>query len=775
MKKHNKFLSVLLTATLMFGLVACGNAENEDSTKNSVNGNGEQTEASESAGEVNGRFIESQVELPEGIAEIKGIAKLSDGSLEAAAVSSQTGKDCLLTSADEGGNWQVKEIESLNANYITNVAIRNDGTVAYVGYFNEDEAKEGTDIMGTEGLKLVSKDGNVQKVDFALPQSEDTSAESGMVTQMAFDEDGNLIIQDLQSRFFAVNTETGELTELYSGDGEYIPYFGTAGNRVYAVSESGMKIFSGKDGSMAEEDSVLNEMAKKNAEPTAILGYLPVIMTKGMEENSLVYANHEGVYYHSENGSVSEQLINGEFCSLSDTTLALAGIVMLNEKSYLISALDSMGNVKLLKYIYDENASSVPEKQLQVYALEDSNLLRQAIAVFQAKNPDTFVQVEIGISEENGVTTEDALRTLNTEILAGKGPDILILDGMPVDSYVEKGILADIKSILDEVESADGMFVNIKNAYEDNGSIYCMPCRFKISLIAGSNEAVETGNVEGLLNYGKTIKEEGKKVFSVNGAANMLEELFQIKSAGWLNEEGAIEQSKLEMYLKTAKEMYDLNGNSQTAGNEEVYTFSTTNGYNLGTFSAYGIERLTKKSRISFGTLANIYELKDMLSIEKQLDGTYGMFINEEAKSFVPYLMAGVVSGKEGEQQVQEFMKTIFGKECGMQSESGFPTNRAAYEALCQRELENAENGEEVSVEFSTEEGTMTTYTVCNLTQEDLDSLTEKLESMTTPVITDSIIRDLIITEGCKYLEGEQSLEETSGAIMQKVNLYLSE
>ena len=116
MKKHNKFLSVLLTATLMFGLVACGNAENEDSTKNSVNGNREQTESSESAGEVNGRFIESQVELPEGIAEIKGIAKLSDGILEEAAVSRHTGNDCLLTSADEGGNWQVKEIDSLNAN-----------------------------------------------------------------------------------------------------------------------------------------------------------------------------------------------------------------------------------------------------------------------------------------------------------------------------------------------------------------------------------------------------------------------------------------------------------------------------------------------------------------------------------------------------------------------------------------------------------------------------------------------------------------------------------
>ena len=46
---------------------------------------------------------------------------------------------------------------------------------------------------------------------------------------------------------------------------------------------------------------------------------------------------------------------------------------------------------------------------------------------------------------------------------------------------------------------------------------------------------------------------------------------------------------------------------------------------------------------------------------------------------------------------------------------------------------------------------------------------------MTSPVITDRIIQDLIITEGSKYLEGNQTLEETSAAIMQKVNLYLSE
>lgn len=783
MKKHNKFISALLTVTLMFGLVACGSAGNGKGEKNSDLQNTENSET------IKGRFIESQVDLPEGVNEIRAAGKLEDGTLELAGNMGQTFKDCLLTSTDEGESWQVKELEDLDYSYIISVAIRKDGTVAYVGYFNEDTQNDSSGSSESVGVKLVSKEGEVKKVDFTLPENEDASYTDeiviasteeteqedavndvkNMATQAAFDEDGSLIIEDLYSKFYKLDTETGELTELYSGEEEYIPYFGIAGSSVYAAAQSGMKIFDSKDGSMAAADSVLDEVAMKNQDSSAE-GDLPVVMTKGMEENSLVYANHQGVFYHLENGSVSEQLINGELCSLSDITLVLAGIVMINEKNYLISAKDSMGNTKILKYEYDENASSVPEKQLRVYALEDSNLLRQVVVNFQSAHPDTFVKVEIGISQENSITAEDALRTLNTDILAGKGPDVLILDGMPVDRYIEKGILADIKGLLDEIDASEGMFSNIKNSYENNGSIYCMPCRFKIPVIEGEKEAVETGSAEGLLNYGKSIKEEGKRVFSVKGTSNILEELFQVESAAWLNSEGTLEQSKLEAYLETAKAMYDLDNDSKKVETAEIYSYPVLNGYNLGSVSSLG--RLTKENQISFGTLASNYELKDLLSIEKQLGGTYGIFCNQETKGFVPYLTAGVVSGKEKEQDVQEFIKTMFSKECGMQSESGFPVNKAAYNELCQEELEK-ETGE--SVAFCAEDGVMTGYDLSPLTQKDINTLTENIESMTTPIITDRIIHDLVITEGSKYLEGDQTLQETSAAIMQKVNLYLSE
>lgn len=800
MKKHKKIISILMATVLMFGLVACGNSENEDNPEN------EET-VTENTEAIKGRYIESQVKLPDGVNEIHAAAKLSDGSLELVGKIGQIGTDCILTSTDGGENWQVKELEPLNYSYISNVAIRNDGTVAYLGYFEEDGQDGSSDLSEREGLKLVSKEGKIQKIDFALPQNQKASGEDGktfqvvlnedeaesagieegmeeegemaggdnLVTQAAFDEEGSLIIEDLFSTFYNVNTETGELDKIYAGEDEMISYFGMAGNRVYAVNESGMKIFSGEDGSEAEGDSVLDELAKKYAEGSATPGYLPLIMTKGIEENSLVYANHQGVFYHLENGSVSEQLINGELCSLSDTSLALAGIVMINEKSYLISAMDSMGNSKILKYVYDEKASSVPEKQLKVYALEDSNLLRQAVANFQTTHQDTFVKVEIGISEENSVTAEDALRTLNTDILAGKGPDVLILDGMPVDSYIEKGILADIKGLLDEIDNSDGLFSNIKNCYEENGSIYCMPCRFKIPVIAGSKEAVETGRAEELINYGKSVKEEGKQVFGINGINDILGELYQAESAGWLNSEGGIEQSKLESYLKTAKEMYDLDCDSEILLSEERYVYGATSyGYFLGSISSSSMERLLKESQIAVGTLASPYELKDLLSIEKQLGGTYDIFRGEEAKGFVPYLQAGIVSGKEGEQDVQEFIKTLFSKECGIQSESGFPVNKAAYQEICQKEIEKGDE-ENTSIAMCTEDGTMISYEHTPLTQKEIDVLTEQIESMTAPIITDRIIQELVMEEGSKYLAGDQSFGETSAAIMQKVNLYLSE
>ena len=43
-------------------------------------------------------------------------------------------------------------------------------------------------------------------------------------------------------------------------------------------------------------------------------------------------------------------------------------------------------------------------------------------------------------ADQDGNVSEDTIRALNTEILGGRGADVLILDGLPGKAYQEKGI-----------------------------------------------------------------------------------------------------------------------------------------------------------------------------------------------------------------------------------------------------------------------------------------------------------------------------------------------
>ena len=88
------------------------------------------------------------------------------------------------------------------------------------------------------------------------------------------------------------------------------------------------------------------------------------------------------------------------------------------------------------------------------------------------------MNLEIGMSGEDSVTVSDALRTLNTDIMAGKGPDILILDGMPVENYIQKGLLEDITDTVESADQEDGLFENIMKTYERDDKIYAVPLGF---------------------------------------------------------------------------------------------------------------------------------------------------------------------------------------------------------------------------------------------------------------------------------------------------------
>ncbi len=90
-----------------------------------------------------------------------------------------------------------------------------------------------------------------------------------------------------------------------------------------------------------------------------------------------------------------EQLADGALTNLGDPSKAPAWMSRNEDGSFLIFYRDGA----LCSYVYDPDISAVPEQLLTIYTLYDNETVRQAISCYRAENPDTFIRLEIGVSE----------------------------------------------------------------------------------------------------------------------------------------------------------------------------------------------------------------------------------------------------------------------------------------------------------------------------------------------------------------------------------------
>ncbi|MCD8355792.1 MAG: hypothetical protein LUE11_04390 [Clostridia bacterium] len=749
MRKNKRKFALLLAATMLTGLLAgCGGSEETPQT------------------EETGRFSETEIALPEGISDMQTMAKLDDGSLEVIASNSDT--YCILRSSDMGENWDVTPLESLKDSYINPVAIAPDGTAALFEVLSNKKSDESYTF--TYKLKLASPEGEIKEINFQIPSS---GNEDAMISGAAYDSGGNLFVQDTDARLLKINTEDGSCSQPFDTDGKYISYFSIAGKTLCAVNTEGIMLFDTETGEALDAESTMDDIVK-NTDYGSVPGYdrgAPMLLAEG-DDGSILIVNHEGIFRHTLGGSVNEQLANGELNSLNDTNLILLSAVMMDTNNIVVAAFADGGKEKILHYTYDANASAVPEKELSVYALEDSALLRQAVTIFQKNNPDIYVKLEIGTSGEDGVTAEDALKVLNTNIMAGKGPDVLILDGMPIDSYIEKNILEDISDIVDEVDKEDGLFDNIKAAYrQDDGKQYTMPMRFYTSIVTGDAESVAAGSsLKKLADRAESLKKQGNTpyVLMPRRTDDLLIELYCMDSASWKKEDGTVDTDKLKEYLTQAKRLHDVDEFSKELIPETSY-WGEAQMYG----SAENIGNLMGMTQIGFGTFAGISQMQMLYSVQAQNGNTFGLMDTDSAKSFAPYLLTGVVSGGDTD-TAKQFVKALLGKEANSGAENGFSVNRAAYEAACKDDM--AETDQSISSSIHGGDGEQRVdVDILPLTQENIDSCTAMLESLTEPSMTDRVVQNLVLEQGQKYLDGTQDLDTTVKEIQKKINLYLSE
>lgn len=708
-----------------------------------------------------GRFLESELKLPEGVGNILALGRLSDGSLAVLGRNKDEKKYFMCNSGDLGEHWEKTEIKDMTENYIPQSAIAQDGRAVLAAY-----AADGV-VKG----KVLDKKGKAEEFTFQFPGTK----KENQVQQMGFDSAGNLFVLDGSHTLFKVDLPSGKCSQAFDTKGTGISYFHISGEVLTAVHSDGVLLFDTKKGEQMESEGILDDLVKKNPRLKSVdtdRGS-PMVFSGGRKENGLMYANEDGIFHFTRGGSVAEQLVDGSLTTLGNGNIIFLDLLGAGD-DHIILAVNDEGTDKILHYSYDKNAASVPGSELTVYALEKSNVLRKAAASFQKSHPDVLVKLEFGLSGDDSVTLQDALSVLNTNILAKKGPDVLILDGMPYESYIEKGILEDLSDVVAEVDQAEGIFPNIIEANKKDGKIYAMPARFLLPVLEGDEKAVKAaGSLNTLADHISQIKKTGSgDITPPKGERTLLRDLYYADSALWLTEDGSLDREVLREYLESAKKIYDVDsGRKDEDYMDKMAGDGTVDGLKIGTHSSAGL--ISGEYKVAFGSIAGLGDLQQMCSARGQSKADYCLLNQDRVKSYIPSLMAGVTAG-ENTDLAKEFVKELLGKKIVSDSD-GFPVNKGAYHEICQEKMDDPKVKDGTCIAFGSQDGEQNGYEYVNLKQSDIDKMTGIIEGLEKPAMTNRVIQELVLEQGEKYLKGDQSLEETVEAVIKKVNLYLAE
>lgn len=770
--KSVRLLSLLLVC-LMVLMTGCGNADGFASGSSGGNGQGSikeesgKEEGAAASDNGKGRYLEEDVEMPEQFNTIRAMEKLDDGRI--ALFDGECG---LYLSEDQGQTFTYQKLSAMeeikrNGNYVAHAAIAGDGSMVFEYYdgFTENEEEVISRYV------YIDQDGNGSEFTWKGPD---------VCFQYLFLKDGRLL--GCGDGVYIIDPQNSSSEKLC--DSRYtVEYMRQIGDLLYLVEADGLEIYNLTTESF-ETDEVLEDFIKDVMEEnngSFTEGSYPVLMQEGDMEDSLYIATSQGLFRHVLKGNIMEEVIKGSLSSMGASVNVLCAMVFLDKENLLICYNSSL----LKSYHYDPDISAVPENELVIYSLRENDAVRTAINLYQKTNPDVYLSYEVGMSGDDGVTKEDAIRNLNTGLLSGEGPDILILDGLPLESYVEKGILADLSGQINAKCQAGEFYENIVASYKSDRGIYAVPAYFGFPILAGKGAEGVT-DLESLADRVEELREEYPQG-SITGSyreKEVLLRLYDVCSPAFVKEDGSIDEADLRDYLTQAKRIWqaekadvDTEKALKRESIDAAYIKYTGGEEWFNAVTLHTLDYGSGEERILFGELAgvdfNYSEVTSLLSTVHE-DTNISVLNGLAENVFIPNTVLGVNAAGAHREVAEDFVMSMLGAELQKQPLGmGFPVNREAMEAeLHKRSTEDEATG---CVSWEDEDGNEGILNIIWPSEEQLTQLEAMIESLDTPASTDENVKNAVVESGAAALNGEKSIDDAVSEIINKVQIYLAE
>ena len=573
----------------------------------------------------------------------------------------------------------------------------------------------------------------------------------------------------------------------------------------FLAADSGAVLFSLMDGKTVvwkPEDGVSLQLYQKNRNSTlntsstlvgdtyitaGDLGFLAYDMETGKELETIPYqtgdsdaegslaagegddiylCNAAGIHHMALGGTMWETIVDGSLNSLSLPGIRISKMCVGKNNDFFVW-YEKDENPVLAHYVYDPDTISVPTSTLTVYGLDLSEkyLIRQGAIRFQMENPDIRVEVIDGRKQMEGMMDADIIRSLNEELLTGTGADVLVLDGLPGKSYIEKGILEDMSELLAPFTESGEIYRNLTGHFRrSDGSVYEVPVRVLFPVVYG--EAGATASLSSLQAY--LEYQESPGAGSISGKTvyeNILRRLAFLYDQELWDDDGKLKEEELTDLLEAAMRTGEHSGarvlypEDEDNGAGKRYNLVAENGFT--TPDHLGI--MAGDNQASLELPREMAEMSLSFAVMREK----GYPLQSVNHTFYPEERVAINRNSRQKETAERFVTFLLSEQIqGEDVEDGFPVTRAGVERWKQRQIV-------MSYGTGNWDGLMIYGDYP--TESERKLLLDMIPDLNNPVVPDPTVLSIMAEESEGYFSGTQDLPAAVKAIISKVTLYRAE
>lgn len=438
-------------------------------------------------------------------------------------------------------------------------------------------------------------------------------------------------------------------------------------------------------------------------------------------------------------------------------------------------------NTKEVAYLTKTEAAKVTEKKIITLAtMYSSQDIQEAVVSFN-KQSDTYKVRIVTYFDDSTEWTEtkyqDAMTALNNAITSSNCPDIIDLSYGNVNSYVSKGLLADLTPYLENSSvKREDLMESVLDAYTFGDRLVCIPTGFTISTIMGRTSQLgdrTSWTIKDIMEFAAQYPES--KLFEYSSKGSMLSTCLQYSSDAFID-------------YSTGKCNFD----SQEF--LDILEFANT----FETETEWDREGDSLPKQISDGRILlndiNIYEMTEMQM--------YSLMFNEPI-TFIGYPTVDGSSGNringrncyaittksDNPDGAWAFIESMLQYEevSEWRGPSYFPIRKdmleESFEIAMKENGSYDENGNIMlddngdpmiypKVTWGYEDWECEVYAA---TPEQVQAVRDLIDSSVAATNNDETILNIILEEAQGYFEGQKSAQDVAGVIQSRVQTYVSE